>query len=104
MAFARIDAVRVASVLHAMPYPDRKWQVVAQADYYEADAQTGAARRTAPLMYWNLSAVLDALMQARQFRASGGVGGQVALRRPQLWIIAASPLRGPQRCTAITRL
>jgi hypothetical protein len=65
------DASRIATVLAGIRFPVLAWQLVAQADYYGADAQTRAELAALPAgEYPNLPAVLARLREARNVRAA----------------------------------
>ncbi|GAA4558017.1 DUF2795 domain-containing protein [Pseudonocardia xishanensis] len=54
----RADVARIGQVLAGMAYPAAKWQIVAQADHYGADAVTTAQLWSLPSgTYRDLAAV-----------------------------------------------
>lgn len=58
----RADVARIGQVLAGMTYPAAKWQIVAQADHYGADAVTTAQLWSLPAAtYADLAAVCVAL-------------------------------------------
>jgi hypothetical protein len=65
------DASRIATVLAGIRFPALAWQLVAQADYYGADAQTRAELAALPAgQYPNMPAVLAKLREARCVRTA----------------------------------
>lgn len=60
------DAMRITKVLAGLDFPALRWQILAQADYYGADAQSSAELAALPIgIYKDLSAVIRAI-RARQ--------------------------------------
>ena len=58
----RADVERIAQVLDGLSFPAARWQVIAQADHYGADAVTRAQLVALPVRtYADLGAVLVAL-------------------------------------------
>jgi hypothetical protein len=58
----RAESMGIAQVLDGLRFPAARWQVIAQADYYGADAVTRAQLVTLPVgAYTDLGAVLVAL-------------------------------------------
>ena len=67
----RMDAHQVTASLLGVTYPARRWQLLAQADYYGADVDTQVELARLPdLLYSDLAGVISAIAAGLAARAT----------------------------------